>query len=75
MSGEKLLLRIDEAAERLSIGRTKAYELARAGVIPTVRLGRSRRVPAKALEEWVASQVVETLDAGLSSRPRVLEGR
>jgi len=68
MTIEKLLLRIDEVAERLSIGRTKAYELTRAGVIPTVLLGRCRRVPAKALEEWVASQVARQ-DEKTTSQP------
>lgn len=57
MTSEPLLLRIDEAARRLSIGRSKTYELLRAGVIPSVRIGRSRRVPAHALEVWIEQQL------------------
>lgn len=47
----KLLLRVDEAAEVLSISRATAYELIRAGVLPVIRLGgRSIRISLVALE-------------------------
>ena len=36
------------------IGRTKAYELANAGVIKTIRIGRRRLVPAAELERFAA---------------------
>jgi excisionase family DNA binding protein len=40
------VLTVEEAGELLRIGRTLAYELRRAGQIPTVRLGgRLLRVP------------------------------
>ncbi len=48
-----LLLRVSEAARQLSISRSRAYELVSAGVIPSVRLGTSVRVPALALERFV----------------------
>jgi excisionase family DNA binding protein len=42
---EKLLLTIREAADVLSMGRTKLYEqLDKSGGIPVVRIGRSVRV-------------------------------
>ena len=50
MSIEKLLLKPEEAAEMLSIGRSKAYELIGTGELASVRIGTSRRVPADALE-------------------------
>lgn len=40
----KILVTIEEAAERLSIGRTAVYQLAKEGQIKTVRIGRLRRV-------------------------------
>jgi excisionase family DNA binding protein len=40
----KLLLTVTEAASRLSLGRSKTYELVRAGVIPSVRITGSRRI-------------------------------
>jgi len=49
----KLLLRVNETAERLSLGRTKAYQLIARGVIPSVRIDGAVRVPAEALEEYV----------------------
>lgn len=52
----KLLLRIEEAAEALSLGRSKTYELIKADQLPVIRLGRSVRVPAAALEKWVADR-------------------
>lgn len=54
---ERMLLRIEEAAEVLALGRSKTYALVQAGVLPSIRLGRSVRVPAKALEAWAAEQL------------------
>lgn len=51
-----LLLRIGEAAKLLGICRSQAYLLVNAGTIPSVRIGRSVRVPKAALEEWIRSQ-------------------
>ena len=49
----RLLLTPTEAAEALGIGRSKLYELMRAGLIESVLIGTARRVPADALEEYV----------------------
>ncbi|HET6914684.1 MAG TPA: helix-turn-helix domain-containing protein [Acidimicrobiales bacterium] len=53
MTVEKVLLTPEEAAEALSLGRTKVYELIRLGVLRSVRIGKCRRVPAVALSEFV----------------------
>ena len=50
---EKVLLTPTEAAEALGIGRSKLYELMRAGVLESVRIGASRRVPTVALEQLI----------------------
>lgn len=50
---EKLLLTVEEAAQVLSIGRTRAYALIASGALKSVPIGRSRRVPADALREYV----------------------
>ena len=47
------LLRIERVAEILAVTTARAYELARTGVIPTVRLGRQIRVDANRLQEWI----------------------
>jgi prophage regulatory protein len=53
---EKLLIRPKELAEALGIGRTKTYELLASGIIPSVRVGTSIRIPMKELTEWIESQ-------------------
>jgi excisionase family DNA binding protein len=56
MMMEKLLLRPTEAAEVISLGRSKMYDLIAKGVIPSIRIGKSVRVPADGLREWVKAQ-------------------
>ena len=48
-----LLLRPEDAARALGVGRTKVYELMRSGVLRSVRVGGLRRVPVAALNEFV----------------------
>jgi len=50
---DKLLLTPEEAAEALSLGRTKVYQLIGEGRLRSVLIGKSRRVPASALAELV----------------------
>jgi excisionase family DNA binding protein len=47
---EPLVYTVEEAARLLGIGRTAAYEAARRGELPAVRVGRSVRVPRHRLE-------------------------
>jgi excisionase family DNA binding protein len=51
---EKLLLRAAEVSELTGMGKSKTYELIAAGVIPSVRIGKSVRVPADRLRQWIA---------------------
>jgi excisionase family DNA binding protein len=51
-----LLLRVSEVAALLSIGRSLAYQMITDGTLPSVRLGRCRRVPRADLERWIAAQ-------------------
>ncbi len=57
LATERLLLTVEEAARRLGIGKTLAWELVWQGVLPSVRLGRCVRIPLAALEEWIAQRV------------------
>lgn len=50
---DRLLLKVNEAADRVGIGRSKAYELVQSGEWVSVRIGRCVRIPAAWLEEWV----------------------
>lgn len=60
---EPLLLRVDEVARALALGRSKVYELIASGELPSLTIGAARRVPAEALRAWIA----EHTDPG---RPR-----
>jgi excisionase family DNA binding protein len=57
--GARVLLDVKEAAARLQLGRTTLFELMKAGEIASVRIGRSRRIPAAALEAYVARLLTE----------------
>jgi excisionase family DNA binding protein len=48
------LLTVEEAARRLSIGRTTMYALVKDGQIKSVRIGRLRRIPTETLTAYTA---------------------
>ena len=50
---DRLLLRVEEAAERLGIGRSLMYRLVLSGEVQSVPVGRLRRIPCEALTEYV----------------------
>ena len=49
-----LLVRPEDAARMLGVGRTKVYELMRSGALRSVRFDGLRRIPVAALVEFVA---------------------
>jgi len=56
---EKRTYSIPEAAKVLGIGRTAAYEAARTGEIPTIRIGKRILVPVAALERLLAGNELQ----------------
>jgi excisionase family DNA binding protein len=50
---EALLLTPEDAAAVLGVGRVTVYELIRLRVLPSVKIGRCRRVAMKSLREYV----------------------
>jgi excisionase family DNA binding protein len=52
--GPPLLYRVEDAAELLDLSRTKVYELCASGQLTSVKIGKSRRIPAQALEAFIA---------------------
>jgi excisionase family DNA binding protein len=56
---DKLLLKIEDAADALSLGRSKTYELIQRGELRTVKIGRATRVPAEAIREFVARHAAD----------------
>lgn len=59
---EKILLTIPEAAGRLSLGRSKLYELVQAGELKVVRVGRAVRVPAVEVEAFAERLMAEAAE-------------
>ena len=53
----KVLLTIEEAAEAMSLGRTFVYELVMRNDIQSVKVGRKRRIPTFALQDFVVRQL------------------
>lgn len=51
---DRILLRVEEAAARLGIGRTLMYRLVLTGAVESVSVGRLRRIPAECLDDYVA---------------------
>lgn len=61
---ERILMRASEVAEALGISRATAYSMMASGGLPTIRIGRSVRVPRAELEVWVRRQTVSTVTGG-----------
>jgi excisionase family DNA binding protein len=57
------LLTPAEAAERLSIGRTKVYELMNAGELQFIKIGRSCRIVRASINAMIARKVQEQHNA------------
>jgi excisionase family DNA binding protein len=47
------LLRAEEVAQLLGVGRSKVFEMIRSRELPMIRMGRSVRVPRTALLAWI----------------------
>ena len=55
MKLNKQTISIDEVAERLGISRNLAYDAARRGDIPTIRIGKRYLVPVAAFERLLGN--------------------
>ncbi|MFF4583083.1 helix-turn-helix domain-containing protein [Streptomyces sp. NPDC001373] len=53
-------LTVAEAARRLGIGRTKLYEYVSSGAIDSVKIGSLRRIPAEAVNDFLACRLSAT---------------
>lgn len=64
MVTQPLLLTIEEAGQRLSIGRSLLLNLCYRGDIVSVKCGRRRLIPTQALEAYVAQLQAEQAGDG-----------
>lgn len=55
----RVLLTVEEAAERLGIGRTMTYRLVRTGQLESVQIGRLRRIPESAIAAYAAHLIAD----------------
>ena len=62
---DTILLTVDRAARRLGMSRGAIYPLVLSGDIPSIKIGRARRIPIAQLEAWVARQVSEQQPDGV----------
>ena len=61
---DKLLLKVPEACARLSVGRSKLYELIASGQLPVARIGSAVRIAQADLERYV-ERLTEADDLGV----------
>lgn len=54
---ERILYRPAEMADAIGVSRARGYELIASGVIPSIKIGTSIRVPVDELRLWVKSQI------------------
>jgi excisionase family DNA binding protein len=54
-----LLLKAEDVARLLGIGRTKVYEMMASGELPVVRIGTAVRVPRQRLLDWIEENTQE----------------
>ena len=50
----QLLLTVEDVGQAIKQSRSTVFELLASGEIESVKIGRSRRIPAQAVEDYVA---------------------
>lgn len=46
-----------ELQEKLGVSKTTAYSLVQSGEVPSIKIGRSYRIPREMFEAWVKDKV------------------
>ena len=64
---QKKLLTIDEACTVLSLSRAKIYSLIAQGVLGSITIGRSRRVPSQEIDAFIHARREEAAAADAAS--------
>jgi excisionase family DNA binding protein len=55
VADERWAVSIDEAAERLGIGRTLMFEAAKRGDFPTIKIGGRRVISMSVINDWLVN--------------------
>ena len=59
----KKLLTVAESATYLGISRSLLYSYVLRGEIPSIKIGRARRIPVSALDEFIARELADQAEA------------
>lgn len=51
------LLTVPEVMARMRLGRSTVYDLIRSRRLPSLTIGRCRRIPARAVREYIAREL------------------
>jgi excisionase family DNA binding protein len=57
---EEQLLTVEEVSNRLRVSRSSVYGMIERGELPSIKLGKSRRIPHKAVVEFVQKALAAT---------------
>lgn len=52
-----MLLKVEEAATRISMGKSWVYDQITQNNFPHIRLGRKILIPSERLDQWVEEQI------------------
>lgn len=55
----EVVYRVEEVARVLKVGRTKVFDLIRSGELASVKIGGSRRIPARSLNDYLSRLIAE----------------
>ena len=55
------LLTVPEVMARLKLGRSTVYDLIRSRRLTSITIGRSRRIPADAVRDFIVNQIEEAV--------------
>ncbi|MCH5674255.1 helix-turn-helix domain-containing protein [Streptomyces gilvus] len=57
MTANTELLTVPQVMKRLQLGRTTVYDLIRTRQLPSITLGRARRIPTHALTDFIQTRL------------------
>lgn len=63
MDISKKLLNVNEAATALGLGRSLVYTLITTGEITSIKIGRARRIPPSAIDEFIARRLEQEVSS------------
>jgi excisionase family DNA binding protein len=55
----EMVYRVEEVARVLKVGRTKVFDLIRSGELSSVKIGGSRRIPARSVNDYLSRLIAE----------------